>query len=99
MYREKVQHFHPIIKWNGTEYVVHAVMVPMRKAPHVGADSPRYMDTGHPASVFQFHMEDKDGEPVVLGALFCHELREIRELIYQEWVVDQTAERLVEVVA
>jgi hypothetical protein len=92
-YREKCQHFQTVITYDKRELLVKAIILPARKAPHVSADSPRFMEPGHVARIISYSLHDDYGEEVT-GLYFDHERMSIEALILHEWAIDQTASRM-----
>lgn len=93
-YQEEVAKFQTCIVYDGRELGVKAVILPAKKAPHVGADSPRFLEPGHVAQVVFYSLYDDDGMEVTDYYFFDHERKEVERLILEEWRIDQTGERL-----
>jgi hypothetical protein len=96
-YQEEVVKFQTCIAYDGHEFGVKAIILPARKAPHVGADSPRFMEPGHVAQVIEYSLYDDYGKEVTGLYFFDHERKEIEARILAEWTLDQTALRMMDV--
>ena len=84
-----------------------AVIQPIVHAPHVGADSPRYMEPGRRTEVIYFDLYDEDGEERQLPCMDA-DVASVRELIRLDYlrrrdeddaVLAAVARRVMEVVA
>lgn len=73
-------------------YLAKCYIMPSRKSPHVGADSPRFMEPGHRTHVLFYSLYNDEGEEVT-PALW-DEL-DVRRQIVEAFEIDQTAERVV----
>jgi hypothetical protein len=91
---ETAKRFQTVITYEKRELLVKAIILPMKKAPHVGADSPRFLEPGHIARVLGYSLFDDYGEEVTGRYFFDHERMEIEALILHEWAIDQTASRM-----
>ena len=81
------------IRYHGVPYNYKATIIEGRHAPHVGADSPRYMEPGRRSVVAYYELFDDDGrdEP----DLFMDSEKDvIRELIREDHEAQRVAERL-----
>jgi hypothetical protein len=64
-----------------------ALILPAKEAPHVGADSPRFMEPGRPAVVFGIPtLFDDEGRDVT--NTFWYYLGQIKSLILTRWAVE-----------
>ena len=93
-HREKSQRFQETIVYNGKEYFFQAIILPAKKAPHVSADSPHFLEPGRIAQVLGYSLFDDYGEDVTGLYFFDHERMEIESLILHEWALDQTGARI-----
>ena len=71
-----------------------AAVLPMKKAPHVGADSPRHMEPGRPDTVLWYVLFDDDGRDVTNR--YHYYADQVREQIIHEYRIQKTAEILAE---
>jgi len=81
------------VRYAGITVNYKATIIPTAHAPHVGADSPRYMEPGRKCAVVHFELYDDDGNDE--GHLYMYkELEEIRALILEDWQIRRVAESL-----
>jgi hypothetical protein len=79
---------------NDREIGCKAAILPMTKAPHVGADSPRHMEPGRPDTVLWYVLFDDDGRDVTNH--YHYYADQVREQIIHEYRIQKTAEILAE---
>ena len=96
-YREKCQRFQTVITYDKRELLAKAIILPARKAPHVSADSPRFLEPGHVAQIISYSLHNDYGEEVTGLYFFDHERMAIEALILHEWAIDQTAGRMMSI--
>jgi hypothetical protein len=92
----KLQRFECYIDFGQEELGVKAVIQPTVHAPHVGADSPRYLKPGRPAEVVYYELFDDEGEDITINYYMERDHERIKELILEAWRIDQTAEKIME---
>jgi hypothetical protein len=92
--RSKGQRFQTVISFDGHELLVKANIIPAHKAPHVSADSPRFLQPGNPMQLVSYTLHDEEGEDVTGRYVFDD--KEVSALILEEWRIDQTGERMLE---
>lgn len=100
--KDKVQRFEGSIRYEGRDLFVKAAILPARNAPHVGADSPRFMEPPRRAEVVYYSLHDiETGAEVTIDYCMDADDAAITDLIRQAYVLDCIAERLLreEVVA
>jgi hypothetical protein len=79
------------IRYAGFPVNYKATIMPTIHAPHVGADSPRFMEPGR--EVAYFELFDDDGDEY--QHLFMDkEMEEMRVLILEDWQLRKVAESL-----
>jgi hypothetical protein len=81
------------VEVHGWCYLAKALIMPAKKAPHVGADSPRHMEPGRRMSILSYSLYDDDGEetfPILASDI------DIIQQIKTAYEIDQTAEILLE---
>lgn len=78
------------IEVRGKEYTAYAKILPHSVGPHVSYDSPRKFEI-HPAKVVQVHFMTEDGYPAHFSPW---ENREAESQVLGEWIIDQTASKL-----
>lgn len=91
----QAQPFQTVINFEGTELLVKSIILPATPAPHVGADSPRFLEPGRAASVIHYSLFDDYGSEVTGYYFLDRERADIEKLILEEWRIDQTGERLI----
>ncbi len=92
-----IQKFQACINLYDSDYLVKATILPEKPFPHVSYDSPRKWDMGRDARVLSFVVLDDDGNDRT-RELWYHR-GDIRAAVLREWAIDQTAERMLEVLA
>jgi hypothetical protein len=94
--RDKVQKFEGAIRYQGRDLFFKASILPARKAPHVGADSPRFLEPGRRAEVKSYTLHCIfDGRDVTLAyASWERDDAAICRLILQAWDVDRIKEEV-----
>jgi hypothetical protein len=70
-----------------------AAILPRKDAPHVGADSPRFMAPGYPASVLSYELFDDEGNDQTNH--FYYYRFSIQRLIIDEWKISRVADALI----
>lgn len=87
------QPFQGCITFRNRDLYFKAEILPARKAPHVGADSPRHLEPGRPASVHTYRLFDaEDDTGYECTSLYWHYREKIKELILFAWWAEQTVE-------
>jgi len=81
------------VRYAGITVNYKATIIPTAHAPHVGADSPRYMEPGRKCAVVDFELFDDYGIEAT-RAFLVDELEEIRALILEDWQIRRVAESL-----
>jgi hypothetical protein len=89
-----LKRFECMIEYDGDELGVKAVIQPTVHAPHVGADSPRFMRPGRPAEVLAYSLFNDDGEDVTINYYMERDREAIKKLILEAWKIDQTADAI-----
>ena len=92
----KLVRFECLIQFDQEELGVKAVISPKVHAPHVGADSPRFMEPGRPAEVMYYELFNDEGEDVTINYYMERDHEEIKKLILEAWKIDQVAEKIME---
>ena len=92
--KRKSQHFQTVITYHGRELLAKTIILPATPAPHVSADSPRFLEPGHVAELIYYSLYDDDGKEVTGHYFLDREQHEIEKLIMAEWTIDQTAARV-----
>jgi hypothetical protein len=92
--RDKVQKFGGAIRYQGRDLFFKATIRPARKAPHVGADSPRFLEPGRRAEVksYTLHYIFAGRDVTLAYASWERDDAAICRLILHEWEKDQIKE-------
>jgi len=90
----KLQRFECMIDFDREELGVKATIQLTVHAPHVGADSPRFMRPGRPAEVLTYSLFNDEGEDVTINYYMEKDHEEIKKLILEAWKLDQTADAI-----
>lgn len=91
----QAQRFQTVINFEGTELLVKSIILPATPAPHVGADSPRFLEPDCIAKIVRYSLFDDYGSEVTGYYFLDRERADIERLILEEWRIDLTAERMV----
>jgi hypothetical protein len=92
----KLQRFECMIDFEQEELGVKATIQLPVHAPHVGADSPRFLEPGRPAEVLYYELFNDEGEEVTINYYMERDHEAIKRLILEEWKIDQIADAIYE---